>query len=119
MSGFAPFGNFWNYYNFNQVEERLQFIRFDEVVDRIFLNSQQSWSILDVVCNEGDLTIAVYDKLQARNTENTIINFLAVDMDNELIQRAKIKSSNITFEFEDYLQSDLPSKYLKEHTIGL
>ncbi|XP_072034413.1 pre-miRNA 5'-monophosphate methyltransferase-like [Amphiura filiformis] len=65
--GAAPYGNFINYYTFNPPIRRLQFIptdMLDRILDAIKVaNHDAVATVLDVGCNTGDLTIALYEHL--------------------------------------------------------
>ena len=125
MSGFAPFGNFWNYYTFNLVQERLQYIKIDEVVQGIVgtrSSTEQGMSVLDIGCNEGDVTLAVLGVLRNREElKDDKINVLGVDIDAQLIERARAKSKELPVDFLqlDFLDSDAPSTFLIERGSGM
>ncbi|KAG3028533.1 hypothetical protein PC123_g5020 [Phytophthora cactorum] len=70
-------GNFHAYYSFNPVHERLRFmdVQTANALRRALLvkkpaedKSEATCTVLDVGCNEGDLTIGLYDALNGRAT---------------------------------------------------
>jgi hypothetical protein len=115
-------GNFWNYYSFNPVGERLQYLP-DEIVTKL-LGKHAKEDVphyCDLGCNEGDLSIGVQEMLStAINGEGcsisesqskrlkmsakepakdddaspTICGMLGVDVDQELIRRGNEKAKS-------------------------
>ncbi|GMF11696.1 unnamed protein product [Phytophthora lilii] len=67
-------GNFHAYYSFNPVHERLRFMdaQTANALRRALLvrkvEGEETSTVLDVGCNEGDLTIGLYDALNGRAT---------------------------------------------------
>jgi hypothetical protein len=73
------YGNFHNYYTFNPriaisprgtlhdsysaADERLKFLREAELVDELVSTFRDEAHVLDVGCNEGDLSLALYELL--------------------------------------------------------
>ena len=115
MSGFAPFGNFWNYYQFNKVDERLQYINIKDVLRAIAPKEGEQMSILDVGCNEGDLTIAVSQLLLDQATISPQnLHILGIDLDHQLIERAKQKSDFIDFQHDNFMVSPIPDDFLAQ-----
>lgn len=99
-------GNFHAYYSFNPVHERLRFmdVQTANALRRTLLvkksadaMSEATCTVLDVGCNEGDLTIGLYDALNGRATlvdANQIDDVANFDLNNistlnELIQKDK------------------------------
>lgn len=114
MSGFAPFGNFWNYYQFNTVEERLQYIPIEEVIDDIFSKGNEKMSVLDVGCNEGDISNALKQRIIRKNLFSADhIYMLGIDLDCHLIERAKEKTKDIQFVCGNIMDSVSPLEFLQ------
>ncbi|TDH64931.1 hypothetical protein CCR75_005913 [Bremia lactucae] len=74
-------GNFHSYYSFNPVHERLRFLNKDTInalrrallVHKSFEEKSRATStVLDVGCNEGDLTIGLFECLSGRAAPNEI-----------------------------------------------
>jgi 2-polyprenyl-3-methyl-5-hydroxy-6-metoxy-1,4-benzoquinol methylase len=121
MSGFAQYGNFWNYYEFNKVDERLRFLD-QQQVEEIFQDKIQNTDpllVLDIGCNEGNLTLTVEQILSARFSDHPI-HFMGIDIDHELINRANKKKNNSTIQFlcDDITKSNLPNEFLQSHGVG-
>lgn len=92
--GSVKHGNFINYYSFHDVQERIKNLH-----PQMFPTPINNELIcLDIGCNTGDLTKAVYKYLKSIHP-NCNIYILAVDIDSVLIKRAKESNtcSNITF----------------------
>ncbi|KAJ8260309.1 hypothetical protein GJAV_G00179490 [Gymnothorax javanicus] len=92
--GAAPFGNFINYYTFNPPENRLNLIP-STLLQEIGYSSEGSETILvlDVGCNSGDLSVALYTHLLRSGSsgdaaESRELHLLGVDLDENLILRA-------------------------------
>ncbi|XP_012262490.2 pre-miRNA 5'-monophosphate methyltransferase [Athalia rosae] len=86
--GACRHGNFMNYYQFHLVEERLQqlpqSVWHAEPTERKYVG-------MDVGCNAGNLTLALYDFLK-KNVDapgDVEISLLGIDLDPVLIERAK------------------------------
>uniref|UniRef100_H3GJA5 RNA methyltransferase n=1 Tax=Phytophthora ramorum TaxID=164328 RepID=H3GJA5_PHYRM len=64
-------GNFHAYYSFNPVHERLRFmdVQTANALRRALLvrkSAEETSTVVDIGCNEGDLTIGLYDALNGR-----------------------------------------------------
>ena len=100
--GTAKFGNFINYYSFNPASRRVDRLPSD-LLKYIAPNCdspEKSIHILDLGCNAGELTIAIYKKLKNENPEAQI-KVLGIDIDEKLIERARNINDapdDITFE---------------------
>ena len=137
-SGSAVYGNFHNYYAFNAVSERLQFITHDFIQHVLHRTSpltllapappttsdnvpphsllplcscpSSDWSlplifprperadtadravyVCDLGCNEGDLTFELVSRLAAASVDRRPVVAVGVDIDGELIRRARHK----------------------------
>lgn len=93
-------GNFWNYYVFNPPGRRIAEIEgcitAMAALRDLFRRRRAARlpaRILDVGCNEGDLTVAFRDMLLARCAEaGQGVDALGVDVDAELVRRAAAKA---------------------------
>lgn len=97
--GAAPFGNFPHYYRFHPPGDRLQLLS-PELKTRL---PEAEWSrpllCLDVGCNSGDLSVALYRLLMGFQDNETApalsvddlrhVQLLCCDIDATLIQKAK------------------------------
>lgn len=87
--GAAPYGNFINYYTFNPPENRLSLIPASLLQD-LDLNPQQKTLILDVGCNSGELSVALYQHLVSKEeSDRRRVHLLGFDLDEALIRRAQ------------------------------
>lgn len=89
------FGNFHQYYDFHNPVARYSIIlegTFKKIWER--LNSPQKFYILDIGCNEGNLTIEILQlaRVQLPNIECIAIG---IDIDDKLIKRAQNKYQDI------------------------
>lgn len=111
--GAVQYGNFINYYSFNKVEERIDLLprgiwKTEEI--------QESFLVLDVGCNAGDLTQELKVFYEAETGRNVVV--LGVDIDSTLIDRANEANSdsNITFHTVNILDnSHLIKEFLQSH----
>ncbi|XP_020485053.1 pre-miRNA 5'-monophosphate methyltransferase [Labrus bergylta] len=92
--GAAPHGNFINYYTFNPPEERLRLIPATLLQELRRSEAHEDTLVLDVGCNSGDLSVALYKHLVqepacAEESENRKVHLLGFDLDEKLIQRAQ------------------------------
>ncbi|XP_059425065.1 pre-miRNA 5'-monophosphate methyltransferase [Carassius carassius] len=90
--GAAPYGNFINYYTFNPPENRLSLIP-QTLLQNIGLASERVL-ILDVGCNSGDLSVALYKHLLHEEASGSDFSkrevyLLGFDLDQDLILRAQ------------------------------
>uniref|UniRef100_UPI003AAEC671 pre-miRNA 5'-monophosphate methyltransferase n=1 Tax=Centroberyx gerrardi TaxID=166262 RepID=UPI003AAEC671 len=104
--GAAPYGNFINYYTFNPPENRLSLIPKTLIQDLVYSDSHGTTLMLDVGCNSGELSVALYRHLQQkpRSEEDTkaagTLHLLGFDLDESLIRRAQQTNplpTNISF----------------------
>ncbi|XP_057701658.1 pre-miRNA 5'-monophosphate methyltransferase [Corythoichthys intestinalis] len=86
--GAAPYGNFINYYRFNPPENRLSLIPSTLLGDLGYNEKREPTLLLDVGCNSGELSIALYKHL-VETPGRTNVNLLAFDLDENLIERAR------------------------------
>ncbi|KAF7693173.1 pre-miRNA 5'-monophosphate methyltransferase [Silurus meridionalis] len=91
--GAAPYGNFIHYYTFNPPENRLSLIPSTLLEDVGFQPDTEEVLMLDVGCNSGDLSIALYKHVlqdqPPRNDSSKRIHLLGFDLDRDLILRAQ------------------------------
>ncbi|KAI4871871.1 hypothetical protein NFI96_003793 [Prochilodus magdalenae] len=91
--GAAPYGNFINYYTFNPPGNRLSLIPASLLEELGFRPESETVLILDVGCNSGDLSIALYKHLHQEQLLETDsqrgIHLLGFDLDQDLILRAQ------------------------------
>jgi SAM-dependent methyltransferase len=103
------YGNFNNYYTFHPSEARVKL--FPTNIFEILWKSQGSpdvFTILDVGCNEGDLSLEIYSRAKLELPINVQIYMIGIDIDVELITKAKSKVIDI--EHCIFLQADVMSK---------
>lgn len=122
--GAAPYGNFINYYSFNPPEERLRLIPASLLQDLRLKEDHGDTLILDVGCNSGDLSVALYKHLVqepacAEDSESSKVHILGFDLDETLIQRAQ--QSNPLPDFLSFIPLDVTEDtqqlqdYLRQH----
>ena len=116
-------GNFPNYYNFHPVEQRTSMFAecyWRELWDAV--GKPDSLILLDVGCNEGDLSFAMYCLARtALSGENCVVKLLGVDIDGMLVERATKKFSkegDVTFMAMDYMNSEISDGILKQYLAG-
>ncbi|XP_038048883.1 pre-miRNA 5'-monophosphate methyltransferase-like [Patiria miniata] len=87
--GAAPFGNFINYYSFNPPEKRIRFLPDDLLRVISNVGRKRNVAVLDVGCNAGNLTEALYLHLtkpnlsQAEETEDSLTHAASTDEAND------------------------------------
>jgi len=81
--GAARFGNFINYYSFNPPENRMKNLP-ENFLSLLKLNNSEL-TVLDIGCNAGDLTEALF---QSFSSEVGNLRILGIDLDDKLIERA-------------------------------
>jgi SAM-dependent methyltransferase len=90
------FGNFHSYYTFHEQQSRTKLIP-----PNFFATLWQAqgcpatFSIIDIGCNEGNLTLEVYDRAIAELPSHVCCLVLGIDLDSDLIARACAKSCDI------------------------
>ncbi|CAG11783.1 unnamed protein product, partial [Tetraodon nigroviridis] len=88
--GAAPFGNFINYYTFNPPENRLSLIP-KTLLQDLGYDRDTTTLILDVGCNSGELSKALYKHLVPvcdEQPNDRKVYLLGFDLDQVLVQRA-------------------------------
>ncbi|XP_015255403.1 PREDICTED: pre-miRNA 5'-monophosphate methyltransferase [Cyprinodon variegatus] len=121
--GAAPYGNFINYYSFNPPENRLKLI--PETLLRDLGHGdveEEPTLILDVGCNSGELSVAVYKHLvqdPEEKSQRSTVHLLGFDLDGALIERAKQTNplqKNISFMQLDITEETKQLQdYLSQH----
>ena len=106
----------------------MQYIKLDQVIAQILPgdrsvggDQEEKLCVLDVGCNEGDLTLAVGHRISEQTSLlPSQIQMLGVDLDGELIHRAKQKSSPLDIDFQhlDFLNASYMEEYLASHQLG-
>ncbi|CAK1603110.1 unnamed protein product [Parnassius mnemosyne] len=114
--GAAKFGNFINYYSFHEANQRIQNLHTSMFPK---LTVSEDIVCLDIGCNTGELTKEVYDYLKYIYPKSKI-NFLGIDIDPVLIQRAQEHTNinNITFitlNITNKQDQDIVQRYLNSH----
>ncbi|KAK0163089.1 hypothetical protein PV327_006799 [Microctonus hyperodae] len=95
--GASRYGNFINYYQFHHVIERVR-----QLPQHVWQSRHpvRKYIGLDVGCNAGDLTIALWQFLKDNLSSDIDVNVLGVDLDPVLIQRARESHLNSSVDFE-------------------
>ena len=120
VDGGHRLGNFPNYYKFHPVEQRLKLFPPNLFV-ALFqaLGSPRALFLLDVGCNEGDLSIALYHHVKRELGTSTTVRILGTDIDTTLVNRAVEKSKDIaadvSFIAMDYMEEQTSKYKLDEY----
>jgi SAM-dependent methyltransferase len=123
------YGNFDKYYSFHPPQARMSLIipgMFKQIWES--QGSKATFFLLDIGCNEGDLSIEVYHRVQNELPEYVGIYLLGIDIDQVLIEKAKEKHrsddyKHCTFIMADVMKDTLPmdedpiQQYMKKYTI--
>jgi SAM-dependent methyltransferase len=90
-------GNFRKYYNFHSSESRTSLIpsRFFSQ-SHAALGGGDSYSMLDVGCNDGTLTLALYERAKAELGPSITVTLVGIDIDSVLIDRANEAAQRCT-----------------------
>lgn len=86
------YGNFRSYYDFHPAETRMTLL--PEGCFRIIWErsgSQPTFHLLDVGCNEGDLSMALFARARSELPSHVRLVLLGIDIDPTLIERANAK----------------------------
>ncbi|XP_028825856.1 pre-miRNA 5'-monophosphate methyltransferase [Denticeps clupeoides] len=114
--GAAPYGNFINYYTFNPPENRLNLIP-SSLLHDLGYDGRETLLMLDVGCNSGDLSVALYKHLLTSGYEGAL-HLLGFDRDEALVLRAQTSNPDarhISFIPLDITQEQASRSQLKEY----
>lgn len=103
--GAVQFGNFINYYSFHSASDRISLLP-THLWAIEAARSVDTYTVLDIGCNSGELTMMLYDFLKQHTQKE--VNILGVDIDATLIQRAEERNNhkeNITFICMDIMKT--------------
>ncbi|XP_036225293.2 probable RNA methyltransferase CG11342 [Bactrocera oleae] len=117
--GAVQYGNFINYYDFNNAGQRLKLLPRDVWIDTENPHSGEPYLVLDIGCNAGNLTQLLFTFLNecVGATHGRNIQILGVDIDSDLVKRAKTGNefpSNVSYEHLDVMDSN-ESYQIKEY----
>lgn len=115
-------GNFYQYYQFHN-----SLSRYSILLNNTFYNLWESLSkpstfyLLDIGCNEGNLTIELYNLIKLQLPSYIQCMIIGIDLDNNLINKAKEKyssfSNEIIFLTLDCMIPHAIENIMKEHNI--
>jgi SAM-dependent methyltransferase len=94
------YGNYHDYYSFHPSNVRTSLLPIGIFTD-IWINdndnddknSSKIFNVLDVGCNEGNLTVDIYNRIRSELSDDITINVIGIDIDPELIDRANNKNN--------------------------
>uniref|UniRef100_A0AAV1T6S1 RNA methyltransferase n=1 Tax=Peronospora matthiolae TaxID=2874970 RepID=A0AAV1T6S1_9STRA len=128
------FGNFHAYYSFNPVHERLRFmdVPTTTALRRALLIKEstedaadETSTIIDIGCNEGDLTIGLYNALTGRETlappaSVPVDDAVSFDLANicTLNERVQKNKWQVEYAIEDHSETDHRRRYVCELQIN-
>ncbi|KAM4755186.1 RNA 5'-monophosphate methyltransferase isoform 1-T1 [Cyanocitta cristata] len=119
--GAAPYGNFPNYSRFHPPEGRVSLLP-QGLLRSLFPAATRPLLGLDVGCNSGELSVALYQHLvglQESDSSGKELNLLCCDIDPELIRRAQQSSpfpaSIISFASLDIMDSGAREAFLSSY----
>ena len=104
------FGNFHSYYTFHEQQSRTKLIP-----PNFFASLWKAqgcpatFSMIDIGCNEGNLTLELYDRAVAELPSHVLCLVLGIDLDSDLIERANGKIcdiSNVSFSAVDIMSGE-------------
>lgn len=102
------YGNYHDYYSFHPSTVRTSLLPIG-IFNDIWLNRDDNnngskvFNVLDVGCNEGNLTVDMYNRIRSELSNDVTINVTGIDIDPVLIQRANNKN-NILSNSNDSIQ---------------
>ncbi|CAD6998197.1 probable RNA methyltransferase CG11342 [Ceratitis capitata] len=118
--GAVQYGNFVNYYKFNNAGQRLKLLPRDVWNDvENTPSTTEPYLVLDVGCNAGNLTQLLYTFLNdcVGIPNGRDIQILGVDIDAELVKRAKDSNefpSNVSYDNLDIMDANALNR-IKEY----
>jgi SAM-dependent methyltransferase len=107
------YGNFHSYYTFHEDQSRTKLIP-----EKFFFSlwklqgEPETFSILDIGCNEGNLTIEMFERAVSELPSHVCCRVLGVDLDDVLIGRAIKKAESmdsVSFYTVDIMKEDVGS----------
>lgn len=84
------YGNFPSYYSFHSCESRISILP-SNLFEVLSSPSSKVYTLLDVGCNSGDLTLQLYKKARQELPSDVCVKVLGIDIDDVLIARANSK----------------------------
>lgn len=86
------FGNFHKYYSFHPSDTRMRLFK-EEYITKLWKaqHCPSQFTILDIGCNEGDLTIALQTFVKEVLPTTVTVKVIGIDIDSELIELANQK----------------------------
>lgn len=89
-------GNYHKYYTFHPVSSRIDLLKGKNLFLSLWqaMDQPDSFSILDIGCNEGDLSLAIRDLAVSELPSHVTTSVFGVDLDPYLIKLAQEKSSS-------------------------
>ena len=119
------FGNFRSYYSFHPIETRINLLP-PGIFTAMWVaqGSADCFSILDLGCNEGDLSYGLFLRVKQEMPDRVSVKLLGIDIDPLLIEKAQSKyggEEGCKFISQDILSHDFDSilqRYKEETSIG-
>lgn len=92
------YGNYHKYYTFHSANSRIQLLTGRSVFQTIWIAQGRPsvFRILDIGCNEGDLSIELLHLVQAELSGDVVCELVGADIDPSLIQLASTKYKDET-----------------------
>jgi len=89
-------GNYHDYYTFHPADVRTSLLPLDIFQDLYDNNNNNDdddkiFNVLDIGCNEGNLTIDMYNRIRSELSNDITIHIIGIDIDEMLIDRANKK----------------------------
>jgi SAM-dependent methyltransferase len=116
------YGNFHQYYDFHNPSSRYSMILHNQTFSIIWnrLKCPQHFYLLDIGCNEGNLTIEMLQLAKQQLPSSVHCLIIGIDIDPQLISKAQEKYSMITdaiFITGDFLRPHVLSELMASHQI--
>ncbi|CAH2224886.1 pre-miRNA 5 -monophosphate methyltransferase [Pelobates cultripes] len=122
--GAAPYGNFPNYYSFNPPENRVSLLPPGKLRSLLHRSCEAPIMCLDVGCNSGDLSVALYNHLLQPSEPTDVpvdVHFLGCDIDANLIAKAQASNpfpKSISYVTRDIMDSSEPEDPIQHFLNG-